>query len=104
MGGLRGRAAARREMYRPGHDRLDDQLHRAPGFVAQRIARYADVVGRENVIAGVDCGFATFADAPTVLPAIAWAKLGALAEGARLASEKLWARPYNRQAPAPVAL
>ena len=53
-----------------------------PEFVAQRIARYADVVGRRsNVIAGVDCGFATFADAPTVLPAIAWAKLGALAEG-----------------------
>jgi 5-methyltetrahydropteroyltriglutamate--homocysteine methyltransferase len=64
-----------------------------PELVAQRIARYAGVVGRENVIAGVDCGFATFAGAPTVLPAIAWAKLGALAEGARIASQRLWARP-----------
>jgi 5-methyltetrahydropteroyltriglutamate--homocysteine methyltransferase len=64
-----------------------------PDLVAQRIVRYAELVGRENVIAGVDCGFATFADAPIVLPAIAWAKLGALAEGARLASQKLWARP-----------
>jgi methionine synthase II (cobalamin-independent) len=41
----------------------------------------------------VDCGFATFAGAPTVVPTIAWAKLDALAEGARLASKKLWARP-----------
>ena len=79
-------------MHRPGRDRLDNQLHRAPG--ARRPAhRYADLVGREHVIAGVDCGFATFAGAPTVLPAIAWAKLGALAEGARIASQKLWARP-----------
>ena len=61
-------------------------------LVAQRIVRYADLVGRENVIAGVDCGFATFAGAPTVLPANAWAKLGALAEGARIASQRLWAR------------
>jgi 5-methyltetrahydropteroyltriglutamate--homocysteine methyltransferase len=63
-----------------------------PELVAQRIERYAHVVGRENVIAGVDCGFATFAGAPTVVPTIAWAKLSALAEGARLASTKLWAR------------
>jgi 5-methyltetrahydropteroyltriglutamate--homocysteine methyltransferase len=55
--------------------------------------RYANIMGRENVIVGVDCGFATFAGAPTVLPTIAWAKLGALAEGARIASQKLWVRP-----------
>ena len=61
-----------------------------PELVAQRIARYGDVVGRENVVAGVDCGFATFAGAPTVVPTIAWAKLSALAEGARIASKKLW--------------
>jgi 5-methyltetrahydropteroyltriglutamate--homocysteine methyltransferase len=61
-----------------------------PELVAQRIERYASVVGRENVVAGVDCGFATFAGAATVLPAIAWAKLGALAEGARIASSRLW--------------
>ena len=64
-----------------------------PELVAQRIERYANVVGRENVIAGVDCGFATFAGNPTVMPRIAWAKLGALVEGARLASAKLWAHP-----------
>jgi 5-methyltetrahydropteroyltriglutamate--homocysteine methyltransferase len=64
-----------------------------PELVAQRIVRYADLVGRENVVAGVDCGFATFAGAPTVVSTIAWAKLGALAEGARIASERLWARP-----------
>jgi 5-methyltetrahydropteroyltriglutamate--homocysteine methyltransferase len=63
-----------------------------PDLVAQRIVRYADLVGRENVVAGVDCGFATFAGALTVLPAIAWAKLGALAEGARIASQRLWRR------------
>jgi 5-methyltetrahydropteroyltriglutamate--homocysteine methyltransferase len=61
-----------------------------PALVAQRIERYAGVVGRENVIAGVDCGFATFAGSPTVVPSIAWAKLAALAEGARIASERLW--------------
>jgi 5-methyltetrahydropteroyltriglutamate--homocysteine methyltransferase len=61
-----------------------------PEVVAQRIERYAGVVGRENVIAGVDCGFATFAGSPTVVPSIAWAKLAALAEGARIASSRLW--------------
>ena len=61
-----------------------------PELVAQRIVQYARVVGRENVIAGADCGFATFAGRPTVEPAIAWAKLGAMVEGARLASRELW--------------
>ena len=61
-----------------------------PELVAQRIERYAGVVGRENVIAGVDCGFATFAAATTVVPAITWAKLEALAEGARIATSHLW--------------
>jgi 5-methyltetrahydropteroyltriglutamate--homocysteine methyltransferase len=64
-----------------------------PELVAQRIMRYADVVGRDNVVAGVDCGFATYAAVPTVVPTIAWAKLGVLAEGARIASQKLWGRP-----------
>jgi 5-methyltetrahydropteroyltriglutamate--homocysteine methyltransferase len=57
-----------------------------PELVAERIARYASVVGRENVIAGTDCGFGTFADNDSVDARIAWAKLRALAEGARLAS------------------
>jgi 5-methyltetrahydropteroyltriglutamate--homocysteine methyltransferase len=61
-----------------------------PEVVAQRIERYAGVVGRENVIAGVDCGFATFAGSPTVVPSITWAKLGSLVEGARIASRRLW--------------
>jgi 5-methyltetrahydropteroyltriglutamate--homocysteine methyltransferase len=57
-----------------------------PELVAQRLARYANVVGRQNVIAGSDCGFATFAALVPVDPAITWAKLAAMAEGARLAS------------------
>ena len=59
--------------------------------VAQRLVRYANVVGRENVIAGSDCGFATFAAFVPIDPAITWAKLAAMAEGARLASRQLWA-------------
>ncbi len=61
-----------------------------PELVAQRILRYAALVGRENVIAGSDCGFATSAYSPTVFPTITWAKLRALAEGARIASARLW--------------
>ena len=61
-----------------------------PELVAQRIVRYATLVGRERVIAGTDCGFATFAGSSAVDPAITWAKLGAMAEGARLASRELW--------------
>jgi 5-methyltetrahydropteroyltriglutamate--homocysteine methyltransferase len=63
-----------------------------PELVAQRLVRYAEVVGRENVIAGTDCGFGTFARSrPQVEPEIAWAKLRAMAEGARMASQSLWA-------------
>jgi 5-methyltetrahydropteroyltriglutamate--homocysteine methyltransferase len=62
-----------------------------PELVAQRIERYAGLVGRENVLAGSDCGFATFASSSTVDPQVAWAKLAAMAEGARLASRALWA-------------
>jgi 5-methyltetrahydropteroyltriglutamate--homocysteine methyltransferase len=62
-----------------------------PELVAQRIVRYAELVGRENVIAAPDCGFATFsARTPRVHPEIMWAKFGAMVEGARLASRKLW--------------
>jgi 5-methyltetrahydropteroyltriglutamate--homocysteine methyltransferase len=63
-----------------------------PELVADRIVRYASVVGRENVIAGTDCGFGTFADNDWVDPKIAWAKLAALGEGARRASDELWRR------------
>jgi 5-methyltetrahydropteroyltriglutamate--homocysteine methyltransferase len=62
-----------------------------PRLIAQRICLYADIVGRERVIAGTDCGFATFAaQQNAVVPSIAWAKLAALAEGARIASDRLW--------------
>ncbi len=63
-----------------------------PDLVAQRIQRYAQTVGRENVMAGSDCGFGTFAGFSTVDPDITWAKFRSMAEGARLASERLWAR------------
>jgi 5-methyltetrahydropteroyltriglutamate--homocysteine methyltransferase len=62
-----------------------------PALVAERIGNYARVVGKENVIAGTDCGFGTFARSqPRVHPTIAWAKLQTLVEGARLASQQLW--------------
>ena len=61
-----------------------------PELVAQRLVRYASLVGRERVIAGSDCGFATFATSPSVHPTLTWAKLAAMAEGARLASDRLF--------------
>jgi 5-methyltetrahydropteroyltriglutamate--homocysteine methyltransferase len=61
-----------------------------PELVAQRLVRYADAVGRENVMAGTDCGFAQGPFVQRVHPSIQWAKLEAMVEGARLASEKLW--------------
>jgi 5-methyltetrahydropteroyltriglutamate--homocysteine methyltransferase len=62
-----------------------------PELVAQRIGQFADIVGRERVLAGTDCGFATFVGhTGRVDPEIAFRKLASLAEGARLASERLW--------------
>jgi 5-methyltetrahydropteroyltriglutamate--homocysteine methyltransferase len=62
-----------------------------PRLVAQRIGRYADIVGRERVIAGVDCGFGTAVRTdPIVADSIVWAKLRALSEGAEIASRRLW--------------
>jgi 5-methyltetrahydropteroyltriglutamate--homocysteine methyltransferase len=61
-----------------------------PELVTERIVRYASVVGRERVIAGVDCGFGTFAGRIQVDSKIVWLKLQALTEGARLASRELW--------------
>ena len=61
-----------------------------PELVAERIVRYAGVVGRENLIAGVDCGFGTFAGRVQVDTNIVWHKLRSLVEGARLASKELW--------------
>ena len=61
-----------------------------PELVSQRIVRYAERVGRENVIAGTDCGFATFASLEAIDPGITWAKLRAMSDGAELASQQLW--------------
>ena len=61
-----------------------------PELVAERLVRFAKLVGRENVIGGSDCGFGTFVGVALVEPEIAWAKLGSLVEGARLASKELW--------------
>ena len=63
-----------------------------PEAIAQRIGRFAKVVGRENVIAGADCGFASFSTTCEVHPTVVWVKLAALAEGARLATKELWGR------------
>jgi 5-methyltetrahydropteroyltriglutamate--homocysteine methyltransferase len=63
-----------------------------PETVADRIVRFAEVVGRENVIAGADCGFGTFAGSEEIQERIVWAKFEALAQGARLASGRLWGR------------
>jgi 5-methyltetrahydropteroyltriglutamate--homocysteine methyltransferase len=61
-----------------------------PELVADRLLNFASVVGRENVIGGVDCGFGTFAGRVQVDTKIVWMKLAALAEGAKLASKRLW--------------
>ena len=61
-----------------------------PRVVAERIERYAGIIGRERVIAGTDCGFSTFAGFGVVDPEIVYAKLATLAEGAAIASARLW--------------
>jgi 5-methyltetrahydropteroyltriglutamate--homocysteine methyltransferase len=66
------------------------QLVEHPELVAQRIERFAGVVGRERVIAGTDCGFGTSGAGDEVHPEVAWAKLKSLVEGARIASKRLW--------------
>ena len=61
-----------------------------PELVAQRIQRFADIVGKERVMAGTDCGFSTFAGYAGIDPEIAYEKLGTLAAGAAIASDRLW--------------
>jgi 5-methyltetrahydropteroyltriglutamate--homocysteine methyltransferase len=63
-----------------------------PMLVAERLERFANIVGRERVLAGSDCGFSTFAGFGPVDPDITWMKLAAMAEGARIASARLWGR------------
>jgi 5-methyltetrahydropteroyltriglutamate--homocysteine methyltransferase len=78
-----------------------------PRVVADRIVRFAQIVGRENVIAGTDCGFAQVDSIKRVHPKIMWAKFESLVEGARIASRELWskarARTPERRQPAPPA-
>ena len=69
-----------------------------PELVAERIVKFASLVGRERVIAGSDCGFATFAGSKEVHPSIVWAKLQAMTEGARLASKELWKKAGKAKA------
>jgi 5-methyltetrahydropteroyltriglutamate--homocysteine methyltransferase len=66
-----------------------------PQVVADRIVKYAKIVGRENVIAGSDCGFAQTELIQRVHPSVMWAKFQSLAEGARLATEELWGRDLS---------
>jgi 5-methyltetrahydropteroyltriglutamate--homocysteine methyltransferase len=61
-----------------------------PEVVAQRLMQYAGVVGPENVMAGTDCGFGTIAGMQVVAATVVWAKFRAMAEGAKLASDRLW--------------
>jgi len=63
-----------------------------PELVAQRIARFADMVGRTRVIAGTDCGFGTFAGVGKLEPEMVYKKLRSLVEGASIASARLWRR------------
>jgi 5-methyltetrahydropteroyltriglutamate--homocysteine methyltransferase len=63
-----------------------------PELVAQRIVRYAEIVGRDHLIAGTDCGFGTFAGFGAVYPDITWLKLKSLADGAKIASQQLWGK------------
>jgi 5-methyltetrahydropteroyltriglutamate--homocysteine methyltransferase len=69
-----------------------------PELIAWRLENFASVVGKENLIAGVDCGFSQYWDQIRCHPSVQWAKLQALAEGAALASEKLWGRKSAAQA------
>ena len=74
----------------PGTITHSSVLVEHPELVADRIARFARIVGRENVIAGADCGFGTFAGSEEIHESVVWAKFAALVEGARIASKQLW--------------
>jgi 5-methyltetrahydropteroyltriglutamate--homocysteine methyltransferase len=76
----------------PGVITQSSVLVEHPELVADRLERFAQVVGRENVMAGTDCGFGTFAGSEEIHPSVVWAKFQALSEGARIASERLWKR------------
>ena len=74
----------------PGVIELKSNFIEHPELIAQRIARYANLVGRENVIAGSDCGYGTWVGQAAVDPDVVWAKFAAMAEGARIATRQFW--------------
>lgn len=76
----------------PGVLEVQSNYIEHPDLVAQRILRYADRVGRDNVMAGTDCGFSIHVGTAGVDPDVVWAKLASLAQGAEIASRKLWPR------------
>jgi 5-methyltetrahydropteroyltriglutamate--homocysteine methyltransferase len=78
------------KMLIPGVIECQSNYIEHPELIAQRIGRYADLVGRDNVMAGIDCGFSVHVGSGGVDPDIVWAKLAVLAEGARLASARYW--------------
>jgi 5-methyltetrahydropteroyltriglutamate--homocysteine methyltransferase len=88
---LRGRKIPDDKILIPGVIDSTTNFVEHPVLIAQRLGHWADLVGRERVIAGADCGFATFAFTNNaVAPSVVWAKLAALAEGARIATARLW--------------
>ena len=88
--GVAGGQAAGRQDPRPRRGVALRAAVEHPELVAQRIERFAGVVGRERVIAGTDCGFGTSGAGDEVHPEVAWAKLKSLVEGARISSLRLW--------------
>src|SRR5712671_2463480 len=88
---LRGREIPDDKILIPGLIDSTSNFVEHPRLIAQRICHYADIVGRERVIAGTDCGFATFAGQTNpVVPSVVWSKLAALPGGARIAPARLW--------------
>ena len=90
MGGVEEAKLPEGTVLIPGVITNSSVLVEHPELVAQRIVRYADFMGRENVIAGTDCGFASFAGSDEVHASIVWAKFDALVKGAEIASRKLF--------------
>lgn len=74
----------------PGVIDSTDNFVEHPRLVAQRLKRFAAIVGKKRVIAGTDCGFSTVAGMIRVYPTVTWAKFRAMAEGAEVASRELW--------------
>ena len=74
----------------PGVIEVQSNYIEHPELVAQRIGRYANLVGRDNVMAGTDCGFSIHVGSGGVDPDVVWAKLAALAQGAQIASKRFW--------------